>query len=327
MNVWKLISPKKLALSEDNPQPQEGKLRVRVTKVLICGTDADIYSGALRLSYPLIPGRFAVGIVAEESDNELFPKGRRVLLHTFRPAPDFGTEKGDFTRCDFEICGQTADGFLRDVVFLSPEEMTPLPDSVSDESSLLLHHIALAKAALDRFEPQKGQHVAVVGANLFGIIACQLLIYQQAAPILIDKDAKKLDFARECGVYYTVPADDGVIDNVASLTGGRLTSGAIFTLNSKNDISLAFLACARESNVVLSGLPPYSEKMNLNPLLRKQICLHAVSDCSDYLETAINLMAQKAFNTEAFTSVSVRPEAAFAEAEDTAMLRYIDLYR
>lgn len=175
MNVWKLIAANKLIASEaEVPPPQAGKIKVRVSKVLLCAMDASLYAGSPALKNPIIPGRFAVGRVLEDNGNALFPKGARVLLHTFLPVPDSGTEKRDFMQDDYLVCGQTTDGFLRDIVYLSPDEMTPLPDSISNEKALLLHHIALAKASVDKLQVKKGQHIAVVGANILGIFICQL---------------------------------------------------------------------------------------------------------------------------------------------------------
>ena len=329
MNIWKLTAPNTLEREEIPEEAQEGKLRVRITKVLVCKTDADIFAGDVKLSYPRVPGRFAVGMIAQESDNAAFPKGRRVVLHTFLPAPDPGCEKADFSRCPYDVCGMSADGFLRDVVYLSPDEMTPLPDSVNDEQALLLHHAALAKASIERLNAQKGQHVAVVGADLLGIFACQLLIYQQSAPILIDSDKDRLEFAHGCGIYYTALSDETLVDNVASLTGGRMAGGALFCLSSPNDVSVAFGVCKRKANVVTSGLAPSAVKVDVDALLRKQIVLQAVSDCSDYLETAINLTAQKAVRSDCFEAeIFKAANAAEAFAKDGRALnkyRYINL--
>lgn len=329
MNIWKLTAPKFLSKEEQEESPEEGKLRVRITKVLVSDMDEELFSGNVKCAYPRIPGIFAVGMIAQESGNPLFPKGRSVVLHTFLPAPDTGTAKVDFSRCGYDTRGMTCDGFLRDVMYLSPEEMTPLPDSVNEEQALLLHHVALAKASVERLNAQKGQHVAVIGANLFGIFVCQLLIYQQAAPILIDKEQKNLEFARGCGIYYTALSDDNLLDNIASLTGGRLASGAVYSLNSDNDASVPFRVCARRSGVVMSGLTPSKVKVDVDTVLQKQITLQAVSDCSDYLETAINLTAQKAVSYDYFTADVFRAgaaETAFAPAEkDVSRYRYINL--
>ncbi len=329
MNIWKTTAPRSLVREECEETETEGKLRVRVTKVLVCDMDVKLFSGDAKLAYPRVPGRFAVGMIAGESENPLFPKGRRVVLHTFLPAPDPGTGKADFSRCDYDVGGITCDGFLRDVIYLSPDEMTPLPDSVNDEQALLLHHAALAKASAERLNAQKGQHVAVVGANLLGIFICQLLIYQQAAPILIDSDASRLDFAHGCGIYYTALANETLLDNVASLTGGRMASGAVYSLDSGNDVSAAFGVCARRTNVVMSGLAPNSVKIDVDAVLQKQIILQAVCDCSDYLETAINLTAQKAFSSEYFRAEifrAVNAETALSQqGHDVSVYRYINL--
>lgn len=329
MNIWKMTAQNTLSKEECEEIPQEGKLRVRVTKVLVCNLDAELFAGDVKLAYPRIPGRFAIGMIAGESNHPLFPKGRRVVLHTFLPAPDPGTSKADFSRCDYDVCGITCDGFLRDIIYLSPEEMTPLPDSVNDEQALLLHHVALAKASVEKLDAQKGQHVAVVGANLFGIFVCQLLIYQQAAPILIDGDKSRLDFAHACGVYYTALSDEHLVDSVASVTGGRLASGAVYSLSSKNDVSVPFGVCARHTGVVMSGLAPKQIKIEIDPVLQKQITLQAVCDCSDYLETAINLTAQKAVSYDYFKADIFKAsdaKAAFSkEGRDISSFRYINL--
>lgn len=331
MNVWKITAPETLVKTEAQPAPAEGKLRVRVKKVLMCGVDADLYHGKLKARYPLVPGRFAVGVVADEG-NELMPKGTRVLLNTFRPDPYTGTTKKDFSTDEYGVCGQTRDGFLSDFVSVSPDEVTPLPDSVADERALVAHYVALGKAAIDKLGVQRGQHIAVVGANLFGIIICQLLIYQQAAPILIDSNEDHLEFARKCGVYYTVAANEGMLDAVASITGGRLAAGAIYVTGAAgNDHDVPFRVCTWEANTALCGLIPGSVNFNLDIALKKQASVHCVWMCADYIESAINLIANRAVNLAAFSPVAI-PVANLEEFlksytdEDVSKLNIVNLF-
>ena len=293
MNVWKLVSAGNLVRTEEEtPAAEEGKIRVRVTKLLFNGADAAVFRGEVKTKYPLVMGRFAVGIVASENAHPLFPKGTRVLLHSFCEREDPGTAKRDFSEDEFVVRGLTENGFLRDFVSVSPDDMTPLPDSVNDENALLLHHAALARATVDALDVKKGQHVAVIGANLYGVMICQLLIYRQAAPILIDAETSRLDFARTCGVYYTLRADGDLLDNVAHITGGRLTSAAIYATSALgNNAGLLFDVCAREGNVVISGLYTGNVTINFDAAIRKQLSIHCVWNCADYIETAINLFA------------------------------------
>ena len=308
MNVWKLTAPEKLEQTEtENPAREEGKVRVRVTKVFLNGTDAAIYRGAIETPRPIIPGRYAVGMVAEDSVSYL-PRGTRVLLHAVVDAPDTGIRAKDFSDDEFRLCGRTADGYLRDLVNLPPECMTPLPDSVSDEKALLLHHVSLAKAAADKLGVKKGQHVAVVGANLLGLLLCQLLIYQQAAPILIDAEPERLEFARSCGIYYTMPADEELLSGIANVTGGRLVSGAVYMASSRrNDAEIPFRVCAPGANVVLCG---FGENLQVDFAIpfRKQLSVYCVTHRSDNLEAAINLIVSGAVDFSALDFRLEKPD-------------------
>ncbi len=309
MNVWKLIEAKKIEKSEvPLPGSTEGLIRVRIAKVLLNNQDAAIYLGKVRVRYPLIPGRYAVGFVAEEG-HAAYPKGTRVLLHGYRAVPKEGTEKRDFTMDDYKACGRTIDGFLTDFVLVSPDDMTELPASVGDEKALLLHHIAAAKEIADKLDVQKGMHIAVVGADLLGILLCQLLIYQQESPILIDADKDRLDFARSCGIYYTMLANGELVDNVASVTGGRLASGAVYVAAAAgNDTDVPFSLCSRGAQVVFFATSMDKVTVNLQEAFSKHLTLNCVSHDIKYLQTAINLIANKAIDVSLFHFNTIRPE-------------------
>ena len=325
MNVWKLTAANKLELSDEPVPVYTGEtIKVRVTKVLLSAQDAALFRGKLKTKYPVIPGRFAVGIVAEDHGTD-YPKGMRVLLHTYLPAADTGTEKKDFSEPDYDVCGQTREGFLRDLVLVTPDEFTPLPDSVSDEDALLLHHVGLAKAIVDSLDVKKGEHIAVVGASVFGILVCQLLIYQQIAPILIDSDQERLDFAGNCGIYYTLNSENDLLEHVGTLTGGRLADGAVCVTDAGVSPETAFSVCAREVNVVLGGFAPCAAPVDLTLATRKQLSVHCLSDYVENLEMAINLTANKAVVLKNFKAKPIEPDtltefssvyAGYAEREE-----------
>lgn len=308
MNLWKLHSPAHLVRTETAMPTcdDESLIRVRVRKVFLNSIDVALYRGRIKAKYPFIPGRFAIGNVVDDTKHLLFPKGARVLLHTYCPAPDTGNAKVSFEEDDYVICGQTVDGFLRDFLFVSPDNMLPLPDSVNDEGALLAHFVALARASIDKLNVRRGQHIAVIGANLLGILVCQLLIYQQAAPILIDAEPHRLEFAKKCGVYYTIPADDHLMEGVGTITGGRLVSGAVFVSSAPgNDRELPFSVCARGANIVLCGYAPAELDFDLEPAVRKQISVHGMWNCVSSLESAINLLATHAVDLSGFRTVMI----------------------
>ena len=327
MNTWELVEAKKLVLSEAPlPAPQAGKLRVRVTKVLLANQDAAIFNGDVRVKFPLIPGRYAVGFIADDAD-PAWPRGTRVVLHGFRPIPQEGTVKRDFSADDYDACGKTVDGFLTDFVNVSPDDMTALPASVSDERGLLLHYVATAKEITDHLGAKKGQHIVVVGADIIGILVCQLLIYQQAAPILVDADKGRLAFARNCGIYYTVPAYINLLTAVASVTGGRLASGAVYIASaSGNRTEVPLLLCAHAGKVVYFGSSGSRVLIDLSVAFKKHLSLNCVSHGIKYLKTAINLMANKAVDPSPFHANACKPSkvADFLAGYDQKKDRDVD---
>ncbi|MDE6410951.1 MAG: hypothetical protein K2L02_00245 [Clostridia bacterium] len=299
MNAWKLVGTRELQKEECSvPEQEEGKLRVRVTKLLLSRVDAEIYRGNVAAKLPLIPGRFAVGQISVQNDNPLFPKNTRVLFHAYREKPDLGVVRKDFLEDDVSLCGMTDDGFMRDFVNVSPDDMTPLPDSISDVDALLVHYISIAKTAVDKLDANKGDRVAVVGADFLGILISQLLIYQQISPILIDSHKERLYFANKCGVYYTMLANDDVIDEVASVTGGRLADKAVYVKTAGEDPTLPATLVARGGTLVSCASDRSGYSVDLGTALRKQIDFSFVTDPEGSLEASINLIVNDAINLE-----------------------------
>lgn len=308
MNVWRLTGAGHLEKSSEPtpPQPADGKVRVRVTKVFLCGQDAALYAGKFRVRYPLIPGRYAVGFI--ENSDPLLPSTTRVLLNTFRPEPYTGTAKKDFSEDEYGVCGLTRDGFLSDFVIADPSEITPLPENVDDEHGLLAHYVALARAAIEKLAPRRGQHVAVVGADLFGILLCQILIYRQISPILIDSDPARLDFAQSCGIYYTLLPDESLIPNVADITVGKMAGGALYVASAMdNDVNIPFAVSARKTKTVVCGVTPTGRQFDLDLALRKEITVQ-FSWASAQLDAVWNLYATDAVDTGPFEACYLRPD-------------------
>ncbi len=328
MNVWSLTAAQKLEREErENPVPQEGELKIRVTDVMVNCVDAFLYNGTIKPTYPLVPGRFAIGRVASENGPMGLEKGTRVLLHTFPQVEKFGTAKIDFSVDDTQIRGQTTAGFLRDFVCFNERDVCAIPDAVSDEGALLTELIALAKATVDALDVQKGMHIAVIGGDTLGLIICRLLIYQQASPILIDNHTNRLQLAKQCGVYYTSFADEEMMENVARITGGRLADGAIFVTSSgPQDKTLPFKVSAKGTNTVFCGFHGHDVTVNLDLALKKQITIYSMTDGSEYIPTAFNLLANKALDLSHFQVVrhpTTQVEQAFAELGSVAADRDI----
>ena len=258
MKVWQLAYPHNLQhVTAPDLKLSEDKVKVKITKALLSETDVAVYSGAMKVTAPFIPGRFAIGQVTEANEGSFIIKGQRVYLSSVTEdecAPD-----------GLRIAGETVDGFYRDFVLAGVDDVYPLPASVSDEAAFLIDAIALAEHVVDEMHIDVGQHILVLGGGLYANILCQILIYHRAVPILADNNAERLKRAKRSGIYYTFPNDDSLKENVLNVTGGKLADGAVYlAFSNRCEPSVLFPLVKRGAYVAFCALLSKNLHVNLN---------------------------------------------------------------
>ncbi|MBE5741802.1 MAG: hypothetical protein E7360_00570 [Clostridiales bacterium] len=301
MIAWRLSDFGKIEKT-DNREALEGidSVKVRITRALITEDDIAIACGEDKtIKRPIILGRMAVGQVSElGQDSGFLEKGTRVFLS---PVKQCGkcyhcTNDNPEDCYDFRIAGKNVNGFLKDFAVLNTSDVYSLPASVKDEDAIYIEYIALALSVIDKLKVEKGQHVAVMGANVFGSILSQLLIYYQAVPILLDEDESKLRLAKKSGIYYTVNANAKAEKEVCTLTGGRMASKVVFVTRSGLNSELAYKLAAPSSTVAYAGFTYPNLKTPVNVAMSKQLSTVCVTNGYGNYLTAINLLANKAID-------------------------------
>ena len=299
MKTWKILSPKVLT-EEERPDniTADTQAKVKVTQVLFTGTELSAYLGHPKPKYPLIPGRFAVGVVGETGAACTVEKNERVYFRDCSPCGACpACLHGDADNCaEPKTAGVNMDGYMRDFVVAQESGLSPLPPSVSDDEALFIGIVSHCEAVIDRLNVAKGTHVAVLGAGEIGNILSQLLIYHQAVPILIDSDEEKLAVAAQCGVYYTVKADETMEENIARITGGRLAAGSVYSSFCGLAPDLPFGITGAGGIVVYSGYGFPESSGELKTALDKHLTLTSVSNDRSGDAAAINLLVNKAVN-------------------------------
>lgn len=302
MKVWQLAYPHNLqhVTAPDLTLTKE-KVKVKVTKALLTEPDVAVYSGALKVKAPFIPGRFAIGQVTETEENSFIKKGQRVYLA--------GVTEDENAPDGLRVAGETADGFYRDFVLAGVDDVYPLPSSVSDEAAFLIDAIAMAEHVIDEMQIDVGQHVLVQGGGLYGNILCQILIYHRAVPILADNNAERLARAKKCGIYYTFPNDDNLKENVLNVTGGKLADAAVYlAFANRSEPSILFSLVKRDSHVAFCSLSGKTLHVNLENALKNNVTIKGITESHEFVSTAINLLANKAVNFSEFPICSYREE-------------------
>lgn len=302
MKVWQLAYPHNLQhVTAPDLKLSEDKVKVKITKALLSETDVAVYSGAMKVTAPFIPGRFAIGQVTETNTESFIKKGERVYLSNVTEdecAPD-----------GLRVAGETVDGFYRDFVLAGVDDVYPLPTSVSDEAAFLIDAIALAEHVVDEMHIDVGQHILVLGGGLYANILCQILIYHRAVPILADNNAERLKRAKRSGIYYTFPNDDSLKENVLNVTGGKFADGAVYlAFSNRCEPSVLFPLVKRDAYVAFCALVSKNLHVNLEYALKNNVTIKGITESREFVSTAINLLANKAVNFSEFPIKSYREE-------------------
>ena len=316
MKIWQLTSPQNLQRQDSaDLKLSAGLAKIKITKTLVSESDVAVFSGITKVKYPLIPGKFAIGQVTETDEDTFMHKGDRVYLS---PAKDLETAE-----LGFVVAGKEMDGFYRDFVLAGADDAYVLPPSVSDEAAFLIDPVALAERVVDEMNITVGQHVLVLGGGLYANIMCQILIYHRAVPILADNNAERLTRAKKSGIYYTFPNDENLKENVMNVTGGKLADGAIYlAVNNKSEPSSSFAHVANGSHVTFCAQGEKPLNVNLERALRNNVTVRGITDCREFVSTAINILANKAITFDVF------PCRYYAELELPELLQnYAELLK
>lgn len=285
---------------EDKPAATERNaddLAVKIKKCLI--TPTDIVNLEDNKYVGLTTGSGAVGVISEDVQENLsykFAKAMRVYITPYRPCDEcVFCKKGSKNMCaDLKIAGEDYDGYLTEFCAVNAREVYPIPDGISDNDALFIETVSLALTIIDRMNIQKGEHVAIIGANNLGLILAQLLRYYQNIPIVIDNNPERLAAATACGIYYTVASEKDAQKEVSNITGGRMASQVVYIQESRIPLKTAFLIAGFNANVAITGSTNVSSAVSFAPAIKKELKIQFVNTGYGNVMASINLIVNKA---------------------------------
>ena len=326
MKTWKILSPKSMAVEERPESVQTAtQAKVKVTNALLTPFDLRVYRGTIKPGYPIVPCRFAVGVVSEAGEGCLsVEKNTRVYMRDLIPCGECNHCIADRSeQCRRMLAaGTDCEGFLRDFAVAEESNLCPLPPSVSDTDALFVGIVSLCEEVIDRLDVPKGTHVAVFGAGEVGNILCQLLIYHQAVPILIDTDEERLAVAASCGIYYTFKADEALAKNISRITGGHMAACSVYIGYGSLPVDAPYEVTSIGGTVVYTGFGFATAKAALKTALDRRLTLTTITNDYSNYAAAINLLVNKAVNLAPLkieTFPVAQAEELFAErAEELA---------
>lgn len=299
MKGWKITSPFNIVEEEISEPLNEGSLsKVKITKALISLSDVLRYKGEIE-SENIVLGSSGIGIVSETQTNLFgFEKGQHVYIEPSKQCGEcYNCLCANPTKCsNLQIAGQDYDGFLSNFVSVTLDKLFVLPESVSDLHALFIEQISLAISVVDKLRIQKGDYVAIVGANNFGNILAQLLIYYQAVPIVMSINDEDYKIAKNSGIYYVLGKNDNWTKEVMSITSGRMTKSVVYISDCNIPITKAFNLASYNASVAFTGVSYKNNTFSFAQAIKKQLNIQCINSGFGNTATSINLIANKAIN-------------------------------
>ena len=213
-------------VTEPDPEPAPGEVRVRTSVVGICGSDSHACTGRHPfIDLPYRPGHEAVGVVdAVGAGVAGFTPGDRVVVE-----PNLACghcpqcRAGRYNICtELAVFGCQTPGALADRFVIRADRLHPVPAGLGDLDAVLTEPLSTPVRAVRSVGPLDGRSVVVLGAGPIGLL---VMVAARAAGagriVLTDLLAGKRDRAGALGADAVV--DAGAEDSVAQVlaaTGG-----------------------------------------------------------------------------------------------------------
>lgn len=269
-----------IALDEPG-QPGPGEALVAVHRVGICGTDIGGYLGKMPFySYPRIPGHeLGVEVLAVGAGVANVAPGDRCSVEPYLNCQRcFACRRGGGNCCEnLQVLGVHTDGGLRPRFVVPARKLHPSARLAFDQLALV-ETLAIGCHAVDRGNPQVGEHVLVIGAGPIGLSVVEFVQLTGATLTVLDLDPRRLAFCKErMGVRHVVQSHgpDADLQALLDLSDGALPSLVFDATGSTASMCRAFHYVSHTGRLVFVGIVA-DEIRFADPLLhRREMTVYA----------------------------------------------------
>ena len=265
------------------PDPGPGEVLVRVQACGVCHTDLHYRDGAIGDEFPYLLGHEAAGIVETVGENVAgVAAGDFVVLNwravcgvcracrRGRPWYCFATHNADqaMTLPDgTRLAPALGIGAFAERTLVAAGQATPVDRRARPEAAGLLGCGVMAGfgAAVNTGAVERDDTVAVFGCGGVGDAAIAGAALVGARTIIaVDRDARKLDWARGFGATHTVDASgEDPVEAIRALTGGNGADVCIEAVGNPAVLEQAFFARDLAGTLVQVGVPTPDMRIDL----------------------------------------------------------------
>ena len=273
-----IVEPGKIELVEKKlPVPGDGNVLIKIKACGICTLEKRLYTGKMKIFYPIIGGHEASGEIADPGDTR-FRKGDRVVMDLLNRCGECHfCRTGHSNHCinQFKGRGGILSGFAEYIVIPS-QEVYKIDEDVPFDYATLTEPLSDCIHSCMQAHLSPEYKVIIIGAGTMGLLHLLIMKRYSIWTVVTDIDDNKLDVARECGADFVINArEEDVTKRVKELTRGMGCNVVFVTAPGKNSHMMAFsvVSVMGTINFYAANYPAIEIPLNPNLLHYKEITL------------------------------------------------------
>jgi L-iditol 2-dehydrogenase len=259
-----LIEPKNILFKEvPISEPKFGEVRIKISKIGICGSDVHLFLGHRLLEKPTIIGHEGIGIIDKIGEGvKNRSLGERVVIE-----PNIACRNckyclsGRGTICSNKrVLGVNEAGCFSEYVVVPSDFAWKIPNDISDENAVTVEPMAVAYHALFSSKAKPGDTIAVVGLGAIGLLLTHLAIALGYKVFVTEINESKLKLASNLGAISTNLSgkQETQIEELSKIWEENDVVAVFECAGSAITASLVTASAPRGSEIILVGL---SEKL------------------------------------------------------------------
>jgi 2-desacetyl-2-hydroxyethyl bacteriochlorophyllide A dehydrogenase len=255
MKAAVLTGPERIEIQElARPVISGDGLLVKLKSCGICTLEQRLYTGEIRIHYPLVPGHEAAGEVVEVGPGVLsdIKVGARVALDLVERCGEcYYCRTGQSNLCEnrFKRDQKILGGFA-EYIAVKASQAFPIPPSLSFREAAFAEPLSCCIRSLKKVGVRLAEDLLIIGAGPMGQLHLRAALCMGARVFISDPDLSRLEVARKAGAFLAIdPAREDLPAILREHTEGRGVDNCVVTSVAHTALDSAFASVRKNGRV------------------------------------------------------------------------------